>query len=66
MSFFTLFLFLCQFQNLTDFNIDREWRVMSLNRDWNGFEFISSIEHFRYPFYGIQVIISFSTVFQTF
>ena len=27
---------------------------MSVNKDWNGFEFISTIEHHRYPFYGIQ------------
>lgn len=27
---------------------------MSVNDDWNGLEFISSIEHRRYPFYGIQ------------
>lgn len=30
------------------------WRVMSLNHDWNGTEFISTIEHLRYPFYGTQ------------
>lgn len=27
---------------------------MSVNSDWNGMEFISSIEHRYYPFYGIQ------------
>jgi gamma-glutamyl hydrolase len=27
---------------------------MSVNEDWNGLEFISSIEHRRYPFYGVQ------------
>lgn len=27
---------------------------MSLNKDWNGFTFISSFEHTRYPFYGVQ------------
>lgn len=41
-------------QNLTDFNLDKEWRVMSVNSDWNGLEFISTIEHRYYPFYGIQ------------
>uniref|UniRef100_A0A1A9X0N4 folate gamma-glutamyl hydrolase n=1 Tax=Glossina brevipalpis TaxID=37001 RepID=A0A1A9X0N4_9MUSC len=30
------------------------WRVMSLNHDWDGLEFISTTEHLRYPFYGIQ------------
>lgn len=27
---------------------------MSVNKDWNGMEFISSIEHVNYPFYGVQ------------
>ena len=27
---------------------------MSVNDDWNGLEFVSSIEHFRFPFYGVQ------------
>lgn len=27
---------------------------MSTNLDWNGFEFISTIEHVKYPFYGVQ------------
>lgn len=27
---------------------------MSVNEDWNGLEFISTIEHRRYPFYGVQ------------
>lgn len=27
---------------------------MSLNKDWNGLEFISTIEHRFYPFYGVQ------------
>lgn len=41
-------------QNLTDYNLDKEWRVMSVNSDWNGLEFISTIEHRQYPFYGVQ------------
>lgn len=28
--------------------------MISTNKDWNNFEFISSIEHKKYPFYGIQ------------
>lgn len=39
---------------MTDYHIDTEWRVISVNDDWNGLEFISSIEHKRYPFYGVQ------------
>lgn len=27
---------------------------MSVNNDWNGLEFISTIEHRYYPFYGVQ------------
>ena len=48
--------FLCPFnlKNLTEFGLDNEWRVMSVNSDWNGLEFISTIEHRFYPFYGIQ------------
>ncbi|XP_063994829.1 chitobiosyldiphosphodolichol beta-mannosyltransferase-like [Diachasmimorpha longicaudata] len=29
-------------------------RVLSVNRDWNGLEFVSSLEHVSYPFYGVQ------------
>ncbi|GAB1869985.1 folate gamma-glutamyl hydrolase [Camponotus japonicus] len=31
-----------------------EFRVLSLNHDKNGLEFISTLEHKRYPFYGLQ------------
>lgn len=41
-------------KNLTDFNLSHEWRVMSTNADWNGLEFISTIESRRFPFYGVQ------------
>ena len=41
-------------QNLTDYHMDSIWRVMSLNNDWNGFKFISTIEHRQYPFYAVQ------------
>lgn len=40
--------------NMTAYGLDDDWRVMSVDRDWNGMEFISTIEHKRYPFYGIQ------------
>ncbi|XP_035914391.1 gamma-glutamyl hydrolase A-like isoform X1 [Anopheles stephensi] len=40
--------------NLTAYGLDQDWRVMSVDRDWNGMEFISTIEHKNYPFYGIQ------------
>lgn len=31
-----------------EMHLNNEWRVMSLNHDWNGFQFISIIEHRRY------------------
>lgn len=34
--------------------LNETWRVMSLNHDWNGVEFISTVEHIKYPFYGVQ------------
>ncbi|XP_020816912.1 gamma-glutamyl hydrolase A-like [Drosophila serrata] len=34
--------------------LNETWRVISLNHDWNGIEFISTIEHVEYPFYGVQ------------
>ncbi|XP_052893484.1 gamma-glutamyl hydrolase-like isoform X1 [Anopheles moucheti] len=40
--------------NLTAYGLDHDWRVMSVDQDWNGMEFISTIEHKTYPFYGIQ------------
>lgn len=41
-------------KNFSTYGLDREWRVMSTNQDWNGLEFISTIEHKVLPFYGIQ------------
>lgn len=37
-----------------DFGLNRTWKILSLNHDWNGLEFISTIEHVKYPFYGVQ------------
>lgn len=41
-------------KNFSAYGLDREWRVMSTNQDWNGLEFISTIEHKVLPFYGVQ------------
>lgn len=41
-------------QKLKDVHIDHNWITLSTNKDWNGFEFISSFEHSKYPFYGTQ------------
>lgn len=41
-------------QALEKVNIDKEFKILSLNKDWNGLEFISSLEHEEFPFYGLQ------------
>lgn len=42
--------------NMTAFHLDREWRIISLNDDQSEkpIRFISSMEHMKYPFYGVQ------------
>lgn len=40
-------------QNISEFGMADIWRVLSVNKDLNGFEFVSAMEHFRYPFYGV-------------
>ncbi|XP_017098550.2 gamma-glutamyl hydrolase A [Drosophila bipectinata] len=35
-------------------HLNETWRVISLNRDLDGVEFISTMEHLKYPFYGVQ------------
>ncbi|XP_076272744.1 gamma-glutamyl hydrolase A-like isoform X1 [Rhynchophorus ferrugineus] len=39
---------------LSDKNMLDDWRILSTNQDENGLEFISSFEHKKVPFYGIQ------------
>lgn len=34
--------------------MSNQFRILSLNRDWNGIRFISSLEHITLPFYGLQ------------
>lgn len=43
-------------KNMTEFGLDKEWRVMSLNDDQSEVpvRFISTMEHRTYPFYGVQ------------
>lgn len=41
-------------QSFTVPKLNNSWRIMSLNHDLNGFEFVSTIEHLTYPFYGVQ------------
>lgn len=40
-------------QNITDYGMADTWRVLATNKDWNGFEFVSAMEHYRYPFFGV-------------
>ncbi|KAM8710946.1 hypothetical protein ACLKA7_017561 [Drosophila subpalustris] len=41
-------------QSFAEPPINSSWRIMSLNHDLHGVEFVSSIEHVTYPFYGVQ------------
>ncbi|XP_066155064.1 gamma-glutamyl hydrolase A-like isoform X3 [Euwallacea fornicatus] len=41
-------------QVLKDNNMLDFWKISSTNKDVNGFEFISSMEHKDYPIYGVQ------------
>lgn len=40
--------------NLRSHNLEKDWRVSSYGTDESGIEFIATIEHTRYPFYGVQ------------
>ncbi|XP_028170227.1 gamma-glutamyl hydrolase A-like [Ostrinia furnacalis] len=40
--------------NLRAFNLTNDWRVTSYSDDDYGVEFIATVEHTRYPFYGVQ------------
>lgn len=42
------------FQKLIDFDLEKQWKILSWNHDMYGTEFVSSIEHRQYPFYGVQ------------
>ncbi|KAL9906131.1 lethal (3) 72Dr [Glossina fuscipes fuscipes] len=42
-------------QILGDFNIADQWTVLATNKDSEGLEFISVIEHKKYPFFGMQI-----------
>ncbi|KOC65865.1 Gamma-glutamyl hydrolase [Habropoda laboriosa] len=39
---------------LKKIGVSNKFRILSLNEDWNGLEFISSLEHITLPFYGTQ------------
>ncbi|XP_028039007.1 gamma-glutamyl hydrolase A-like, partial [Bombyx mandarina] len=41
-------------ENLKAYNLTDDWRVTSHSNDEYGVQFIATIEHTRYPFYGVQ------------
>ncbi|XP_014089422.2 gamma-glutamyl hydrolase [Bactrocera oleae] len=41
-------------KTFADHGLNNSWSVLSINHDWNGAEFISTVEHVKYPFYGVQ------------
>ncbi|KAM3966326.1 gamma-glutamyl hydrolase A [Aphomia sociella] len=41
-------------ENLRAYHLEKDWRVTSYSDDDNGVKFIATIEHNRYPFYGVQ------------
>lgn len=41
-------------ENLQNYNLTKDWRVTSHGDDDYGVQFIASVEHTRYPFYGVQ------------
>ncbi|XP_045495982.1 gamma-glutamyl hydrolase A-like [Colias croceus] len=41
-------------ENLISHNLTKDWRITSHSKDDNGTSFIASVEHIRYPFYGVQ------------
>ncbi|KAK9501321.1 hypothetical protein O3M35_012057 [Rhynocoris fuscipes] len=41
-------------KNLTAFGLDKYWRVLSVNHDGAGEEFVSSMQAYKYPFVGVQ------------
>ncbi|XP_030034940.2 gamma-glutamyl hydrolase A isoform X1 [Manduca sexta] len=41
-------------ENLKAYNLTDDWKVSSHSDDDYGVQFIASIEHTRYPFYGVQ------------
>nr|XP_021181477.2 gamma-glutamyl hydrolase A [Helicoverpa armigera] len=41
-------------ENLISYNLTNDWRVTSHSFDDYGVKFIATVEHTRYPFYGVQ------------
>ncbi|XP_031637535.1 gamma-glutamyl hydrolase-like [Contarinia nasturtii] len=41
-------------ENMIEYGLAKKWKTLSTNLDTNGLDFISAIEHKRYPFYGVQ------------
>ncbi|KAJ9583235.1 hypothetical protein L9F63_022425 [Diploptera punctata] len=41
-------------KNMTELGLAEDWRFMTFNHDKNDLEYISTLEHKHYPFYGVQ------------
>ncbi|XP_017797745.1 PREDICTED: gamma-glutamyl hydrolase A-like [Habropoda laboriosa] len=41
-------------EGLRNVSVDKEYNVLSINNDYNGVEFVSTLEHDTLPFYGVQ------------
>jgi gamma-glutamyl hydrolase len=39
---------------MTELRLYDDWRFMTTNEDSDGLEFISTLEHIKYPLYGLQ------------
>jgi gamma-glutamyl hydrolase len=39
---------------MTELKLNADWRFPTTNEDSTGLEFISALEHSRYPIYGLQ------------
>ncbi|RZC41983.1 GATase and/or Peptidase C26 domain containing protein [Asbolus verrucosus] len=45
----------CLFEeDLRKNNLLKDWKIISKNKDVNGLEFVSTMEHIEYPFFGTQ------------
>lgn len=55
MDIFNFIIRFCVTQKtLEDYNLTSAWRVISVDRDDEGLQFITSMEHTRYPFAAVQ------------
>lgn len=41
-------------ENFTDLGLNNDWKILSTNKDMDGLEFVSAVEHKHYPYYAVQ------------